>query len=263
MNTLKKCHQDYYVYIYLRKSDLTPYYVGKGRRDRAYQIHTVKVPEDKSRILFVAEALTEVGALSLERRLIRWYGRKDINTGILRNLTDGGDGISGYRHKQISKMAIGKAHKGKVVKDSTRALLRSRNLANPKRGGTKNKGRPSPFKGRKYTEEESLAHSERQRKRFSDPVERDKLYQRGVKARQVKLANCNKLMVINTSGMELVYESIPVYARMVNVKSRNIYHLVTQYNGEIIPSGRFKGYVFKSLSPQDVGDRVVYSASPE
>ena len=36
---------DYYVYAYLRKRDLTPFYSGKGIKDRKTQkSHRVKVP---------------------------------------------------------------------------------------------------------------------------------------------------------------------------------------------------------------------------
>ena len=91
----------YYVYAYLRSSDNTPYYIGKGKGTRAYDsYHKVSVPKDKSKIVFLEMNLTNVGACALERRYIRWYGRKINNTGILRNITEGGEGNTGPRSEE-------------------------------------------------------------------------------------------------------------------------------------------------------------------
>jgi hypothetical protein len=93
----------FYTYIWYRK-DGSPYYVGKGKDNRAFisDSHGVHRPKDDSRIL-VQYWTSEAEAHEMERVFIDMYGRKDLGTGCLRNLTDGGEGTSGLKRIDVAQ----------------------------------------------------------------------------------------------------------------------------------------------------------------
>ena len=104
--------KNYYVYQYIREDD-TPYYIGKGKSDRAWVSHKrsngaeIK-PKDVSKIQIIQENLSENEAFALEEKLIAHYGLKE-NGGLLVNLTSGGEGRSPSKklRKQISQTLKG------------------------------------------------------------------------------------------------------------------------------------------------------------
>lgn len=145
--------KNYYVYMYLRE-DGTPYYIGKGKHNRAWVNtgRTFRRPEDESRIVIHTEDLTEEQALSLEIELIAEYGRKDIGTGILRNLTDGGEGVTGLRHSEETKRKISDYRSGKENSKEAR-----RKMSEAKRGKKfsqeHKRNLSKALKGREFSEE--------------------------------------------------------------------------------------------------------------
>ncbi len=119
---------NFFVYAFCRE-DGTFYYIGKGtgRRAQVKRKNGVNPPKDKSRILILHENLSEETAFEYECRLIEFYGRKDKGEGLLRNMTDGGEGVSGWvpgnewRRKKSESMKgennpfYGKTHSPEVL----------------------------------------------------------------------------------------------------------------------------------------------------
>ena len=106
----------FYTYLWLRE-DGTPYYACKGKGRRAYtpDSHCSRPPKDRARII-VQEFEFESDALAAEVFLIAFYGRKDLGTGCLRNLTDGGDGVSGYRFSEEEKQKNAERKRGNTYR---------------------------------------------------------------------------------------------------------------------------------------------------
>jgi len=93
-----------YTYLWLRE-DGTPYYAGKGTEKRARRCGSP--PGDR---VILQEWPSEEMAFEGECLLIAYYGRIDLGTGYLQNLTDGGKGAAGA-HFPMRKLPKSPEHR--------------------------------------------------------------------------------------------------------------------------------------------------------
>jgi group I intron endonuclease len=148
----------FYVYQYTDPRNDEPFYIGKGKDMRDYE-HILDVKNEnyvekhnfqkydrikdilksgqEPIITKLLEDLEEWLSFCIEKYYIKEIGRRDLGLGPLLNLTDGGEGGSGYKMTDKQKKKL-----SEKAKESYR------------------NGRINPFKGKKHTEERKKKQSE-------------------------------------------------------------------------------------------------------
>lgn len=134
---------EYYVYAHYLTGESLPFYIGKGKGNRAYDLKGRsrfwnRKAKNGFDVVFLHTNLTEGESLLLETEMIRFYGRRDNGTGCLVNHTDGGDGLinpSEEVRKKISnankerfkdsefRKKFSEAQRNKVIKESTKTKM--------------------------------------------------------------------------------------------------------------------------------------------
>ena len=131
----------FYTYIYYDSS--TPIYVGKGKEQRAY-VHlnrkgkhplTHKLAkmkrEGKEPQIQIIDAPNEAEAFKMEELLISMIGRRDLGTGTLLNLTDGGEGAAGAICSTETRAKMAVAKKGKPLSAEHKAKMSAAKKGKP------------------------------------------------------------------------------------------------------------------------------------
>lgn len=115
--------EDFYVYVHRKKTNNEIYYVGKGRNRRAWVLSKSarnllwnKIHNKHGTVVeIILSNLTEEQAHSIEKDYILFYGRRNNKTGVLANMTDGGEGTTGFvasdeYKKNVSERYSGESH---------------------------------------------------------------------------------------------------------------------------------------------------------
>jgi len=117
----------FYIYSHLRSDTKEPFYIGKGNGKRAFAIinrnklwHEIVKDAGGFIVNFLVKNIDEELALLSEREVIDSYRKRGVN---LVNLTSGGQGVSGLKHSDETKLKFSKIHKGKIITEEVRKKI--------------------------------------------------------------------------------------------------------------------------------------------
>lgn len=182
-----------YVYKHIREDKKEIFYIGIGKiknYKRAYEKNKSRNPlwenivkKTDYTVEIIVDNLSWEEACNKEKELIKLYGRIDLGTGTLANLTDGGDGNSNF--SESTKQKISHTLKGKIQSLETRQkrsktlkeIWKNEDLRKLKREQSKKlnelgiigtKGKPSKKKGVPLTLEQKEKLSSSLKKHYEN-----------------------------------------------------------------------------------------------
>jgi hypothetical protein len=194
---------DFYVYIHQRNDTGKCFYVGKGKSNR-YKSTQRRNEHWKNIVnkvgytpLILINGLTEDKAFELEKEVIKQVGIDNLC-----NMSEGGEGVSGYRHTDEAKIKMSEGKKGRKLTEEQKIYL-----------SKLFKGRISPSKGRKLTEEQKnqvslnlkgrkvsdetrkkISESNKGKKHSDESREKIRLFQK-IKFKPVKIDNITYISI--------------------------------------------------------------------
>jgi hypothetical protein len=164
-----------YIYRHIRLDKNEPFYIGIGtdsKYQRAYSKQSRNifwnrvVSKTDYEVEILLDNLTKDEAKIKEIEFIALYGKKIDKTGILTNISDGGDGNSGGKHTEEAKLKIGLSNKFKDYSKFDRSYMQTKEYKD--KVSKINKGRKMPDSMREKT-------SERMKNRIVSAKEKDRL----------------------------------------------------------------------------------------
>jgi group I intron endonuclease len=238
--------RSFYVYAFLRSADssvgpkYSPYYIGKGKEARAYSSNGRRAPRpaDSSFIVFIQEGLTENEAFILEKYCIALYGRLDLSAGILRNMTDGGEGRSGGIVSEEMRRRIAEAQRGE------KHYLWGKHLSEEIRQKISEaiRGDKHPYWGK--------THSQESREKMSKSKQGENNNRFGTRHSQDTKQKMSKAKakylyeLIDPNGDVYITENLLAFSRQYGLASTSIHRVI---NGKSLHHKGWTGQIVKTL----------------
>jgi hypothetical protein len=150
-----------YVYRHIRLDKNEPFYIGIGSDIPYYKRANERARRSKFWKKIIAKTNYEIEILfddiSFEEakvkeiEFIKLYGRKDLNTGCLVNLTDGGDGLINKVYTPEYRKNLSNSIKGRILSEESKEKIRKSKT------------------GQKHTEESKIKMSNKAKGRINTP----------------------------------------------------------------------------------------------